>query len=134
MSLVSEAILAKRKRRSPHEVAPSPRSAAGAMQGAAANTAPFFSIGIRCPKCRSHAARLLELRPSGASEYSCLGCGAVIPPKATVAETIHDKAMAPYRPQNWESEAAKIARLRALRIGRDARKFGAETRPLPGRS
>jgi hypothetical protein len=116
MSLVSGAILAKRKRRSPD----------------AAATTACFSIGIRCSKCRSHAARLLELRPSGASEYGCLGCGAAIPPKPTVAETIHAKAVAPYRPQNWESEAAKIARLRALRMGRDARKSRAETRPLPG--
>jgi hypothetical protein len=116
MSLVSGAILAKRKRRSPD----------------AAATTACFSIGIRCSKCRSHAARLLELRPSGASEYGCLGCGAAIPPKPTVAETIHAKAVAPYRPQNWESEAAKIARLRALRMGRDARKIRAEPRPLPG--
>jgi hypothetical protein len=100
------------------------------MLNAAANTARYFSIGIRCPKCRSHAARLLELRPSGASEYSCLGCGSVIPPKLTVAETMYDKAVMPYSPQNWESEAAKIARLRALRMGRDASKFRAKTRPL----
>jgi hypothetical protein len=70
----------------------------------------------QCVKCGSHAVRLLELRPAGASEYGCLGCGAVIPPKSTVAEILRDKAVMPYQPPDWHSEAAKIARLRALRL------------------
>jgi hypothetical protein len=73
----------------------------------------------QCVKCGSRAVRLLELLPAGASEYGCLGCGAIVPPKGSydLVQIVRQRAVTPHRPPDWESEAAKIARLRALRLG-----------------
>jgi hypothetical protein len=103
-------------------------------KSAAANVTPCFSSLTRCRKCGSTAARLLELRPAGASEYSCLGCGAIIPPKFAVAEIMRDKAVTPYRPQNWDSEMAKIARLRALRLSQTKSSTGEARAPAAASS
>ena len=82
----------------------------------------------QCPNCGGHAARLLEIRAAGSNVYGCLGCGAVIPavspgwPERSRAEgSLHDTWVMPHQVQNLESEAAKISRLRALRLAQAAK-------------
>jgi hypothetical protein len=75
---------------------------------------------VNCPKCGGHAARLLGMRAAGGPEYSCLGCGALIPPAPSAAERLARELIArrtaPYQTHDWGTEAAKIAKLRALRL------------------
>jgi predicted RNA-binding Zn-ribbon protein involved in translation (DUF1610 family) len=77
------------------------------------------AMSAHCPKCGSQAARLLGMSAAGAAEYSCLGCGALIPSVPQISPErltrILDRHVVPHQVQNWEAEAAKIARLRALR-------------------
>jgi hypothetical protein len=81
-------------------------------------------MDTRCPECGSHAARLLEISAAGGNVYGCLGCGAVIPPpsprrlpkRSRTEGILHDRWVLPHQVRNSESEAAKISRLRTLRL------------------
>jgi hypothetical protein len=77
---------------------------------------------ITCQGCGGQALPLL--RTDDAIENVCVNCGAVT---TTPAKIAHDREMMPHQPKNWEKEADKIARLRALRLAQGSRrraKFG----------
>jgi len=74
-------------------------------------------MDIKCPKCGGHAVDLLQRQGGNAGEYVCVSCGAV----TSHAQTATERQTAPHQPVSREAEAAKIARLRALRLAQAVR-------------
>lgn len=81
-------------------------------------------MDIKCAKCGGHAVRLLRRLTDGAAEYVCVTCLATAVRSAidsshtesSHAEPERERNFAPHQPKNWDAEAAKIARLRTLRL------------------
>ncbi len=86
-------------------------------------------MDIKCAKCGGHAVRLLRRLSDGAAEYVCVTCLATTVRSAinsshaesNHAESERERNIAPHQPKNWDAEAAKIARLRALRLAAAAK-------------
>jgi ssDNA-binding Zn-finger/Zn-ribbon topoisomerase 1 len=74
-------------------------------------------MDIKCPKCGGHAVDLRERQGGNVGEYVCVSCGAVTSHTRTATE----RQTAPHQPASREAEAAKIARLRALRLAHAVR-------------
>jgi len=79
-------------------------------------------VAASCPKCGSWSKRLVEIGAAGRVVYGCLGCGAEIQVlKPHRFETIlREHQVSPSHEPDVVTEAAKISRLRALRLANAA--------------